>query len=143
MRTMLRSRTPLLFMTFAVILFSVAALAVGLSLKANAQTAPPSIQSDQADYPPGATVTLTGANWVPGDTIHIVVDDSTGHTWQHTADVTADASGGIQDVFSLPNTFISNYSVTATDTTNGTDSATASFTDADNTDTTLNAAPNP
>src|SRR5207302_8100284 len=30
-------------------------------------TVVPWIQSDQADYAPGATVTLTGGNWAPGD----------------------------------------------------------------------------
>jgi hypothetical protein len=90
----------------------------------------PWIQSDKADYAPGSTVTLDGGNWVAGDTVHIFVDDSSNHTWQHSADVTADAGGSIHYVFTLPTTFVSDYSVTATDAANG-DGATTSFTDAD------------
>lgn len=122
MQTRLRGKFLLLFVAFAVML-AVPGIAMALT------QGTPTIQSDKADYAPGETVTLTGANWVPGDTIHIVVDDATNHTWQHTADVTADSNGGIQDVFTLPTSFVSDYSVTATDTTNGTDSVTSSFTD--------------
>ena len=96
---------------------------------ATLDTTSPSIQSDKADYAPGSTVTLDGGNWVAGDTVHIFVDDSSNHTWQHSADVTADASGGIHYVFTLPTTFVSDYSVTATDAATG-DSAATSFTDA-------------
>jgi hypothetical protein len=120
-----------------VALFCAAFLAVTGSASAlvpSAGAGGPFIQSDQADYEPGSTVTLTGGNWVAGDTIHILVDDATGHTWQHNADVTADSSGDIKDVFSLPTSFVAQYLVTATDTTNGTDKATTSFTDAINTD---------
>ena len=37
--------------------------------------AAPSIRSDQDDYAPGETVTLTGANWQSGETVHINVND--------------------------------------------------------------------
>jgi Glucodextranase, domain B len=93
-------------------------------------TTSPWIQSDKADYAPGSTVTLDGGNWVAGDTVHIFVDDSSNHTWQHSADVTVDAGGGIHYVFTLPTTFVSDYSVAATDAATG-DTATTSFTDAD------------
>ena len=53
----------------------------------------PWIQSDQLDYAPGSTVTLTGGNWQPGENVHIFVDDTNGHTWNHSADVTADDAG--------------------------------------------------
>src|SRR3990170_2194508 len=36
---------------------------------------PPTIQSDKADYAPGETVTLTGANWAPGELVLIFVND--------------------------------------------------------------------
>jgi len=68
-----------------------------------ASTTNPWIQSDQADYAPGSTVTLTGGNWQPGESVHVFVDDTNGHTWNHSADVTADDMGLIQDVFNLPN----------------------------------------
>ena len=86
----------------------VAALAIGSSA---AQAMPvdggtstnPWVQSDELDYAPGSTVTLSGGNWQPGENVHIFVDDTNGHTWNHSADVTADDAGEIQDVFDLPN----------------------------------------
>jgi hypothetical protein len=88
----------------------------------------PSISSDQADYAPGSSVTLTGANWQPGEVVHIVVNDDQGQSWSHTADVTADATGMLQDQFTLPSWFVASYSVTATGPVTGT--AVATFTDA-------------
>src|SRR5439155_27288754 len=60
---------------------------------ASPQIFSPSITSDQADYHPGATVTLTGAGWGPGEAVHIFVNDDVGQTWSYNADVTADSSG--------------------------------------------------
>ena len=74
----------------------------------------PMITSDKADYQPGATVTLTGAGWAAGETVHIVVNDTINQSWQHTKDVTADDGGNVTDVFDLPAYFISDYDVTAT-----------------------------
>src|SRR5262245_36098922 len=49
----------------------------------------PSIQSEFTDYNPGQTVNLTGSGWdTGGSTVHIVVNDAIGQSWQHTADVT-------------------------------------------------------
>src|SRR5436853_472921 len=62
-------------------------------------TGPPTIISDQADYNPGTTVTLTGANWQPGEIVHIFANDDVGQTWNHNVDVIASASGTIVDVF--------------------------------------------
>jgi hypothetical protein len=87
----------------------------------------PWIHSDQADYPPGATVTLAGGNWSPGEIVHIVVDDTNGHTWSFGDDVTAGSDGLIETSFALPNTFISDYDVTATGPVSGT--AVTTFTD--------------
>ncbi|MDX6547568.1 MAG: hypothetical protein QOG33_1118, partial [Gaiellales bacterium] len=101
------------------------ALAAGTDGASTGSTAP-WIQSDQADYAPGSTVTLTGGNWAPGESVHVFVDDTTNHTWNHSADVVADNSGVIQDVFNLPNTFISDYDVTATGAVSGI--ATTAFT---------------
>jgi len=74
----------------------------------------PTISSDQADYPPGGAVTLTGAGWGPGESVHLFVNDSAGQTWSYNADVTADAFGALTNTFNLPNWFVANYSVTAT-----------------------------
>jgi hypothetical protein len=92
----------------------------------------PTIQSDLPDYNPGGTVTLTGSSWDAGGTkVHIVVNDSVGQTWQHVADVTPDSNGDVKDVFQLPNTFVAQYSVDATQQTDaGTLTASSSFTDA-------------
>src|SRR5436189_271894 len=75
---------------------------------------PPTIVSDKHDYGPGETVTLTGANWEPNESVHIHVDDSDGQLWSYDADVAANATGGLSHQFQLPNSFIANYSVTAT-----------------------------
>src|SRR5213082_2912463 len=108
-------------MTIATMLVGLlAALSMGGAMPAfgmgtgGGSTTNPWIQSDQADYGPGSTVTLNGGNWAPGENVHVFVDDANGHTWNHSADVTADDNGLIQDVFNLPNTFVSDYSVTAT-----------------------------
>jgi CarboxypepD_reg-like domain/PKD domain len=119
MRTRLRGKVTLLFMTCAVILLVFPAMA-------SAQGAP-TIQSDKGDYRPGELVTLTGSGWQPGESVRIVVNDTFGATWQHTADVTADDSGNITDSFNLPDWFVSDYDVTATGAQSGT--ATTTFTD--------------
>jgi hypothetical protein len=87
----------------------------------------PTISSDKADYSPGETVVLTGTNWLPGEHVHIVVNDSVGQTWFREADVTADAGGSIRDEFQLPTSFIAEYAVTATGDASGT--AQTTFTD--------------
>ena len=87
----------------------------------------PSIKSDLEDYPPGGLVTLTGANWQPGESVHIFVNDDFGSSWSRNVDVIADASGNITDQFNLPNWFVAEYSVTATGAISG--PATTSFTD--------------
>ena len=44
----------------------------------------PAITTDQTDYPPGATVTLTGSGWGPGESVHLFVNDTVGHTCSTT-----------------------------------------------------------
>src|SRR5215216_162287 len=90
------------------------------------------IQSDKADYPAGATVTLTGSGWTASEDVHIVVNDTIGQTWKHDTTVKADESGNVIDVFSLPNYFVSDYGVTATGAISGT--VTTTFTDKPATD---------
>jgi hypothetical protein len=119
MRTMLRGKVTLLFLTCAVILLVFPAMA-------SAQGAP-TIQSDKADYRPGELVTLTGGNWQPGESVNIKVNDTYGASWSRNVDVTADASGNVTDSFNLPDWFVSDYDVTATGAQSGT--ATTTFTD--------------
>ena len=84
-----------------------------------APAAAPSITSDKADYAPGELVTLTGAGWQPGETVHIFVNDDWGSSWTRSVDVTADASGGLADQFNLPSWFVAVYTVVATGDANG------------------------
>ena len=88
---------------------------------------PPMIATDQEDYAPGSTVTLTGTNWAAGETVHIFVNDDKGKTWSYDANVVADQSGAFTSQFVLPTSFAATYSVTATGAVSGT--ATTSFTD--------------
>ncbi|MDQ3889547.1 MAG: MBG domain-containing protein [Actinomycetota bacterium] len=91
---------------------------------------PPWIASDQPDYSPGATVTLTGGNWQPGESVHIFVNDDEGRTWSFADDVIADADGVIRETFDLPDWFVATYGVTATGSdAGGSGTATTSFTD--------------
>jgi MBG domain (YGX type) len=90
--------------------------------------AAPTIESDQADYAPGATVRLTGSGWGPGESVHIFVNDDVGQTWQYNGDVTADASGAFTTEFQLPSSFVATYKVTATGAAGET--VTTTFTDA-------------
>src|ERR671916_234095 len=125
MRTKLGSKISLLFLTFALILLAVPAVAFGL--EAGGTSASPTIQSDKADYRPGETVTLTGSNWQSGESVHINVNDDDGSTWSRNVDVTADENGAIRDEFQLPDWLVATYKVTATGAQSGV--ATTSFTD--------------
>jgi len=129
-----KHRTALLA-TVALLAGMIPAALVFNAASAGADGGAPTIQSDFADYNPGQTVTLTGANWdsASSSQVHIVVNDSDGFTWQHTADVSPAADGTIQDVFKLSTSFISHYSVEASQlAADGTTvlKASSSFTDA-------------
>jgi hypothetical protein len=87
----------------------------------------PMVWSDKADYAPGEQVTLTGAHWQPGETVHIRVNDDTAASWDRDIDVIADETGAITDQFNLPNWFVAQYRVTATGSSGAT--ATTTFTD--------------
>jgi hypothetical protein len=87
----------------------------------------PSISSDKADYAPGETVVLSGSGWLPGEHVHITVNDDVGQTWVRESDVNADEGGSLTDQFQLPDSFIARYAVTAVGDASGT--ATTTFTD--------------
>jgi hypothetical protein len=103
------------------------AFAGGASAMRETAAAAPSIVSDQPDYTPGATVTLTGANWGAGEAVHLFVNDDAGQTWSYSADVIADSTGNFTRQFQLPDWFIATYTVAATGASGAT--ALTSFTD--------------
>src|SRR5215207_3682661 len=127
MRTRLRSKFTLLFIVCAA-LPAVGGTAMAITADPSGSTGPaPTIQSDKADYAPGELVTLTGSGWKPGESVNIKVNDTYGVTLSRNVDVTANANGEITDSFNLPNSFVSDYDVTATGAQSGT--ATTTFTD--------------
>src|SRR5687768_18279790 len=85
------------------------------------------IQSEEAVHTRGKTVTVTGSNWQPGESVHISVNDDQGKTWSRTVDATADAGGRVQVHFQVPEWFGATYKVTAMGDQSGV--ATTSFTD--------------
>ncbi len=103
------------------------AFAGGASAMRETASATPSIVSDQADYTPGATVTITGSNWGAAEAVHLFVNDDAGQSWSYTADVRADSAGGFSLQFQLPDWFIATYAVTATGASGAT--ASTAFTD--------------
>jgi hypothetical protein len=86
----------------------------------------PNISSDQADYPPGATVTLTGSGWGPQEAVHVTVEDNTGQMWSWSGNSTAGNDGAFTTSLTLPDFFVASYLVTATGASG---TATTTFTD--------------
>src|SRR6476660_2420984 len=103
------------------------AFAGAASAMRDVASATPSVVSDQADYNPGATVTLTGTDWGGSEIVHVTVNDDVGQTWAYNTDVTADDAGNFTLRFQLPNTFVANYRVTAIGSSGAT--AQTTFTD--------------
>src|SRR6476660_4492590 len=91
------SRHPARRFLIPLTLFGAVAAIVFLSGGASAvvldSSTGPTIWTDQADYPPGAAVTLSGAGWTSGEAIHLDVNDALGKTWSYSNDVTADNAG--------------------------------------------------
>ncbi len=103
------------------------AFAGGASAMRETAATAPSIVSDQVDYTPGSTVTLTGSNWGAGEAVHVFVNDDGTQSWSYSADVTANDSGNFTNQLQLPNWFVDSYTVTATGSFGAT--ATTTFTD--------------
>lgn len=105
------------------------ALAIAGGARAGIETPPPpQVWSDAPDYSPNDTVTLSGAGWAPGESVHVRVNDDASRTWSREVDLIAADEGTISDQFDLPGWFVAVYSVTATGSTSG--EATWTFTDA-------------
>ena len=112
----------------SLLVFSLLSPAIALGSEPSPDPSPsPTIASDKADDAPGETVTLTGAGWQPGESVHIRVNDDAGETWRYETDVVADEQGSLADSFQLPDWFVATYTVTATGTVSGI--ATTTFTD--------------
>jgi YDG domain len=133
---MASTRTQMTWRQTFFLVFSIGALvasfafAGGASAMTETASTAPSLVSDKADYAPGSSVTLTGANWGAQEAVHVRVDDNVGQTWQYNGDITADDAGNFTLKFQLADYFIAVYSVTATGSSGA--SATTSFTDAVN-----------
>jgi hypothetical protein len=119
--------TKALFKVLDVILIFMMAFGSPMSALAEPSPTGATIASDQADYPPGATVTLFGAGWAAEEAVQLFVNDDSFQSWSHSAEVTAAGDGTFTYQFELPTWFVANYSVTASGSTSGT--ATTTFTD--------------
>ena len=104
-----------------VAVISLIAAMLGFASPTYAASGPATFVSDQADYPPGGTVVLTGDNWASGESVHITVNDDAGQTWSLSsgtgtapADPVANDTGSFSYTFSLPAWFVANYTATAT-----------------------------
>src|SRR3989442_5011015 len=94
-----------------------AVLAFGLMpAAAPADDAPPAptLASNSATYVPGDTVSLSGANWLPNESVHVHVADNGGNNWSRDVDVTAGPDGSISDSFALPAGLAAGLCATAT-----------------------------
>src|SRR5206468_5253487 len=71
-------------------------------------------------------VQVSGANWLPGSAVHLVVDDDKGGAWTHDANLVAGVDGAIGDSFALPAGLVADFTATATGSLG--ESATVTFT---------------
>ena len=79
-------------------------------------TGPATLASEFADYAPGSLVRLYGTNWVPGESVHLFINDDSSNTWSLSTnpDPIAAADGTLYFEFTLPSWFVANYSAKAT-----------------------------
>ncbi len=72
----------------------VAALALGGLMAATARAqGGPTIATDKGDYSPGSLVQVSGSGWQPGESIHLVLDESPATHPRLERDVVADGEG--------------------------------------------------
>ncbi|MDF1542781.1 MAG: hypothetical protein P1P71_06650, partial [Anaerosomatales bacterium] len=111
-------KIPIIVLSLAVVMLLATA---GMAL------AEPTVQSDLADYPPGATVTLLGSGWSAADSPVQLLVVAEGNVWSWEGQAFLDEWGAFTAQLTLPDWFVSPYYVTATGAT-GT-LATTTFTD--------------
>ena len=95
------------------------------------------VKTDQADYPPGTTVNITGSGWQPGETVTLTLVESPLLDTHGPYTTVADANGSISDSSFITDAhdFGIRFFLTATGTVSQTQTT---FTDAnDNTTTTV------
>ena len=83
--------------TNGVLLIAGGTEANGNALKSSEAYGFPTVQTDQGDYPPGTTVTITGSGWQPGETVTIQLVESPLIDTHGPYTVTAQANGNISD----------------------------------------------
>ena len=95
------------------------------------------VQTDQGDYPPGTTVTITGSGWQPGETVKLQLVESPLIDTHGPYTVTADANGTITDHSFSTDAHDVNVKFTLT-AMGSVSRAQMTFTDATTTNVTLN-----
>jgi hypothetical protein len=113
----------------AIAALAVVALIVGLAGAAFA-----SVSTNQADYSPGSTVTISGDNsngagYRPGETVQVQVSGPNAYTSSCTGTVADDGTWSCQVTLNSGDSAVGNYSYTATGTQSGV-SEQGTFTDA-------------
>jgi len=113
----------------AIAALAVVALIVGLAGAAFA-----SVSTNQADYSPGSTVTISGDNsngagYLPGETVQAQVSGPNGYASSCGGTVAADGTWSCQVTLNSGDSAVGNYSYTATGTQSGV-SEQGTFTDA-------------
>jgi predicted nucleotidyltransferase len=98
-------------------------------LSARAADASPWVVTDQEDYAPGQTVTITGGDWLPGEAITLVIHEAPPTHPDTTYQVVADANGGFVNAqfLVLDDHIGTAFTLTATGASGG--QATTTFTD--------------
>jgi hypothetical protein len=87
-----------------------------------------SVTADKPDYAPSSLVTLKGLGWTGDETVNVVVNDTLGKTWKHDLILKVSDGGVVNDSFTLPDYFVSDYDVSITGIDTGR-VATTTFTD--------------
>src|SRR6266851_7987142 len=104
-----------------------------ISILCAASTFAATVKTDKADYAPGETVIITGAAWLPGETVKLLLQESPNISGDRTLYATADAIGNIVNKQFSPaqQDFGATFTITASGQTSGF-AAQATFTDACN-----------
>ncbi len=104
----------------AALLVVTAFIAAPSFASADTGTGAPSVWTDQPSYAPGDVVGLSGAGFAPGDTVSVSLADSLSGWTSQPVDETVATDGSFTGApITLPSTFSSSITATATDTATG------------------------